>query len=162
MFSRKKERKKINCQIQMMKSGRITISKTLSVQILSEIFTIKGLTHKAHVRLRLSGKNCAFKILQNLWLSTIRCIPTSKYAAPQKSSVGGSGSIRPGMKGLLEMRVQITKQVDTFNVQGSFSYLSFLHWSIIWVVSDVNHIMEWGKSLQSIIFFMWLNVNRPF
>lgn len=42
----------------MMQPGRITISKPLRIQILSEILTIKGSIHEAHVSLRLAGKNC--------------------------------------------------------------------------------------------------------
>lgn len=135
----------------MMKLGRITISKTTSVQTLSNSFTIKGLTHKAHVCLLFAGENC-FQNTSKLWPSTNKTDRNIKVCSLKKSSTRGSWRIRPGMKGLLEIKVQITKQVDSFNVEESFSCWSFPHWSIIWVVSDVNHIMEGGKPLQSIIF----------
>lgn len=69
-----------------MKLGRITISKALSVQILSEIFTIKGLTYEAHVSLRLTGKNGAFKTLQNLWPSTYKMDTDIKVCSPPKKT----------------------------------------------------------------------------
>lgn len=75
----RKDRKKINCQIPMMKPGRITISKTVSVQIQSDIFPIKGLTRKAHVSVLLTG-NCFQNTSKTCDCPPIRLILTSKYS----------------------------------------------------------------------------------
>ena len=118
LVSKKKESKKINCQMQMMKPGRITISRTLSVQILSDTFTIKGLLYKAHVSLLLQAR-AAFKIFPDLGPSTNRA--DAKECSLKKRE---SCRISPGMRGPLGIKMKITKQVESFSLSLSFISLS--------------------------------------
>ena len=120
-FSKKKDRKE---KAKLLNSDdaiwQNNISRTVNVQTLSEIFTIKGLTYQVCASL-LRQTRAAFKILPNLGLFINKAdtnIKMSKCAAYKKKIE--SCRIRPGMRGPWGIKMQITKQIESFNIQETF------------------------------------------